>query len=363
MEKIKNYIFDLTARISGEEGNAMRYRFIYALCFITHAFYAILFYCVGVNELMYFNIGSTVMYLTGLIAVGNNHLTLLWITLLSVEITAHTLLCSIFVGIGYQFSLFSLAIIPVVYFMMYLDPAIKHALVLGSFFALLNVVAMIGVLDISACTEPKYVFPIKFAASIARFNLILAVLILIFFSVIFIGKINFDLNILKDRNEILDRLANYDQLTGLRNRNHIHEIFDLYVRSTDPYCVILGDIDDFKHVNDTFGHSAGDEVLKTVSAIISDTVGDKGVVCRWGGEEILILIKGSTDECIAVNEDILRKIRGTEVRSGNYRIKVTMTFGLCDYSSSMNIEKLISLADKRLYIGKTNGKNRIVTQS
>ena len=341
----------------------MRYRLIYAFCFIVHAFYAILFTCVGVTELMSFNIGSSLMYLTGLIAVRNNRLTILWISLLAAEIMAHTLLCAVYVGNDFQFSLFSLAIIPVIYFMMFLDPAVKHSLVFASILAFINVVAMIGSMDISACIKPVHVFPVKFSASISRFNLIVAVLILIFFSVIFIGKISYDLKVLKERNDNLDRLANYDQLTGLRNRNHIREIFELYIKSTDPYCVILGDIDDFKHVNDTFGHSAGDEVLRTVSAIISETVGDKGVVCRWGGEEILILIKGTTDNGISVNEDILTKIRNATIISGKYKIKVTMTFGLCDYGDAMNIEKLISLADKRLYIGKKNGKNQIVTHS
>lgn len=179
----------------------------------------------------------------------------------------------------------------------------------------------------------------------------------------FIGKINFDMSKLKSQNDALDFLANYDQLTGLRNRNHIYEIFESYIKSTEPYCVILGDIDDFKHVNDTFGHSAGDEVLKKVSSIIRTNVGDKGEVCRWGGEEILILLKGTPEECIEINDRILREIRRTTVESGNYKINVTMTFGLCDYGDAMDIEKLISLADKRLYIGKKSGKNTIVSES
>ena len=363
MDRIKSYILNINNKMSGEEGNVVRYRLIYSFCFVVHTFYAILFGCVGVTELMFFNIGSSVMYLSGLIAVRNNKFTLLWISLLACEIMSHTVLCTIFLGFDFQFSLFSLAIMPIMYFMMFLDPAVKRPFVFASVLSIINVIAMIGASDISVCKKPVYEFPYMFSASIARLNLIVAVLILISFSVVFIGKISYDLKVLKERNDNLDRLANYDQLTGLRNRNHIREIFELYIQSTDPYCVILGDIDDFKRVNDTFGHSAGDEVLKTVSSIISETVGDNGVVCRWGGEEILILLKGTTENGIKVNEEILTKIRNTTVTSGRYKIKVTMTFGLCDYGDAMNIEKLISLADKRLYIGKKNGKNQIVTKS
>lgn len=356
-------IKDFLNRMSSDEGNAIRYRIIYSFCFVIHCFYAILFILTDVPVLMYFNIGSSVLYLSGMLFIRNNRSTVVWMMLNTAEIIVHGLLCSLILGFGYMFSLYSLAIIPVTFFMSVLDPSIKHPFIISSALALLNVMIMIASSDISSVKVSEFKFPDLFIASIARLNIILATIILISFSVMFIGKINYDLKVLKDRNDTLDRLANYDQLTGLRNRNHIREIFEQYIKSTDPYCVILGDIDDFKRVNDTFGHSAGDEVLKTVSSIIGEGVGDSGVVCRWGGEEILILVKGTTDKCIELNEKILDKIRSTTVISGKNRIKVTMTFGLCDYGDAMNIEKLISLADKRLYIGKNNGKNQIVTQN
>ena len=357
-------IQDFLYRMSSDEGNAMRYRIIYSFCFVIHTFYSILFTVTEVTELMYFNIASSVMYLAGILLLRNDKFTILWMMLISGEIMAHGLMCSIFLGYEYQFSLLSLSIVPVTYFMSYLDPAITHPIILSSALAVINVSVMIGSMDMSTVFAPIYSgFPDQFVASVGRLNLVLSVIIFISFSVMFIGKINYDLKALKQQNDALDHLANYDQLTGLRNRNHIRDIFEQYIESTEPYCVILGDIDNFKSVNDTYGHSAGDEVLKTVSAIIKDNVGDNGVVCRWGGEEILIIVKGSTNECIALNEKILSKIRGTVVESGKYKIKVTMTFGLCDYGDAMNIEKLISLADKRLYIGKNSGKNKVVTTS
>lgn len=354
----------LINRISSDEGNAARYRIIYAFCMVIHAFYTVVFAIYGITELLYFNIASSLMYFLGIVLVRNNRFTLLWVLLIHIEVISHGFLCSMYIGFEALFSLFPISMIPVAYFITYIDPAIKHPLLVSSGLALVNILMLIGSNDLSRGRDPIYNgLEREFVTHISRLNIIFASIILISFSIMFLGKINYDLKSLKANNDKLDRLANYDQLTGLRNRNHIRDIFGQYIESTDPYCVILGDIDDFKHVNDTFGHSAGDDVLKAISAIIMDNVGDKGIVCRWGGEEILILVKGTTDKCIALNEKILKDIRNKTVESGSRKIRVTMTFGLCDYGDAMNIEKLISLADKRLYIGKKNGKNQIVTAS
>ncbi len=363
-KEVRTLLEKIINMVCSDEGNALRYRIIYAFCFLIHLFYAFQFWGAGIVELFYFNIASTAMYLLGIVLVRNNRFTLLWIFLIYAEIISHGFMCSMYIGYESQMSLFSFAVIPVAYFITYIDPCIRKPLIISSGLAFVNIILLIGSSDLSRGREPIYNnLDHDFITHISRLNIIFAVIILISFSIMFIGKINYDLTKLKIQNEKLDRLAYYDQLTGLRNRNHIRDIFKEYINSTEPYCVILGDIDDFKHVNDTYGHSAGDEVLKTVSSIIQNDVGTSGVVCRWGGEEILILVKGTTDKCIALNEKILKEIRNTTVESGNSRIRVTMTFGLCDYGDAMNIEKLISLADKRLYIGKKNGKNQVVTAS
>ncbi len=362
-KKFTETIQSLWNILSSDTGNIYRYRLIYGFCIVVHSFYAILFGVTGVTELMIFNIISSAMYVTGFLIAKFNRMTLLLVMLVYVEIIAHCFMCSYVIGFEYQFVLFSVAILPVTYFITYLDPAIKKPMILSSVLAVINFVVMVISLDYSSIHEPLYTFPVGFVNAIARLNIMFSVAILISFALMFLGKIKYDMNKLKEQNDALDFLANYDQLTGLRNRNHIRDIFISYIKSTEPYCVILGDIDDFKQINDTYGHSAGDEVLRSVASIIKENVSDKGEVCRWGGEEILILLKGSTRSCIDLNEKILTEIRKTTVKSDSYSINVTMTFGLCDYGDETNIEKLISLADKRMYIGKKNGKNQVVTAS
>ncbi len=359
-----SFIREFISRAGSEEGNVMRYRVIYAACLIIHSFYAILFTCVNVTELAVFNWCSSVMYLSGLIAVRTNRYTKIWLFLMYAEIVSHGILCSVLIGYDYQFTLFSLAIIPVTYFVTFLDPAFRHPIRVSSILALINGTGMIWVLHGSVYAMTKYnAFPPAFICSVATINMTIAIFIMLIFSVMFIAKINHDFKILKDQNDKLDYLAYYDQLTGLRNRNHIHETFEQYLQSKAPYCVILGDIDDFKKVNDTFGHNAGDNVLRKVAEIIRNNVGDRGVVCRWGGEEMLIIIKGTYGSCLDVMGKIHDEIRNTTVESGHHNIKITMTFGMCGHDDAENIEKLISLADKRLYIGKNSGKDRIISES
>ena len=353
----------IISRISGEKGNSIRYKILYAACFIVHTSYAVLFGCIGVIELMVFNIFSSLMYFSGFLFIKEGKSTIVWMILVNAEIIANGVLCSLIVGYNYQFALFSFAVMPITYFMTYLDPAFKRPIVFSSVLAFIHTLSIVTVLYRSARYDAVYpAFPVELVNLIAEINTIFALLVLISFSILFTGKISSDMKKLKAQNDELDYLANYDQLTGLRNRNHIREIFWQYIISKEPYCVILGDIDDFKHVNDTYGHSAGDEVLKTVSSIIKETIGDNGEVCRWGGEEILIIVKGPVERGSAIAKKVLDNIREAVVENGNRPIKVTMTFGISDYTDAMNIEKLISIADDRLYTGKESGKNQIVTE-
>ncbi|MBP5604841.1 MAG: GGDEF domain-containing protein [Ruminiclostridium sp.] len=345
------------------EGNSVRYKISYGSGFIAHLFYAIVFGSVGITFLMIFNIFSTVMYLSGLIFIKNNKYSYIWLLLLNCEVISHGVLCTYYLGFDYQFSLFSFSLIPITFFISYLDPSIKKPIILSSVLAFINAVSLWTMLFLVRYGEPMvYSFSNTFETYITFINMFFAILLILVFSIIFTNKINIDFKKLRAQNDTLDYLANYDQLTGLCNRSLIYRKFGQYIEESDPFCVILGDIDDFKHVNDTFGHFAGDDVLKNISSIIKEGVGDTGEVCRWGGEEILLLIKGSVESGLERISKILDVIRNTEIDSGDSRIKVTMTFGLCGYKDAASIETLISLADKRLYMGKSNGKNRIVTE-
>jgi len=160
--------------------------------------------------------------------------------------------------------------------------------------------------------------------------------------------------------------SKHDLLTDLSNRRDIIEKMEIererHLRMGKPFTIILGDIDNFKNLNDTFGHDAGDYVLQTIGSILRNQA--RGIDCpsRWGGEEfLLILVDTDIESGQRVAERIRKKIENTNFNYKNKRLPVTMTFGLSIYQATdESIDKCIERADKALYDGKNRGKNIVV---
>lgn len=157
-------------------------------------------------------------------------------------------------------------------------------------------------------------------------------------------------------------LIGTDSLTGLYNRRSCNEMLEKaiveYKREGKEFAVVIGDIDGFKWFNDTYGHLAGDQVLKKISKVMQEYIQGKGSVFRWGGEEFLIIYKGENpfDEI----EELLEKIRSCKVEYKEQTMQVTMTWGISRYRQNDTVEGVLKRADERLYYGKTNGKNQVV---
>lgn len=161
-------------------------------------------------------------------------------------------------------------------------------------------------------------------------------------------------------------MVDRDALTGLLNRRYgnlqLEKMQERTIQRGRVFTVALGDIDLFKKVNDTYGHKAGDEVLKNVSACLKKNVEGKGVAIRWGGEEFLLVFETmEAEEALTAIENTMEEIRKMVTISEEKWIKVTMTFGVMQIEERMEIMELIRLADDKLYYGKRNGRNQIVT--
>ncbi len=195
-------------------------------------------------------------------------------------------------------------------------------------------------------------------------NTILSFAIMVVFSYLFVWEIQSKNLALTAQNEQLDELANKDPLTHLFNRRFMNKIMDQRMENLKKtgkrFTMILGDIDDFKKVNDTYGHDAGDAVLSTVASTILGSVRDEDSVCRWGGEEILILISDPLETASLAAERIRSRIESNVVTFGGQDIRVTMTFGVAESIPGYRIEHLIQQADDKLYYGKKHGKNQVV---
>lgn len=163
----------------------------------------------------------------------------------------------------------------------------------------------------------------------------------------------------------VDRRARTDPLTGLWNRHHFGEQLQRTLNEADRYgtqvSLVLVDIDHFKRVNDTWGHEAGDSVLKQVARILQDGVRSVDICVRYGGEEIaMLLAQTDSDHAVEVAERLRLRIAGQPVRHGASEIAVTASFGVATYPETVKVrDQLFPASDKALYIAKHEGRNRV----
>ncbi len=171
------------------------------------------------------------------------------------------------------------------------------------------------------------------------------------------------INHLKEELEKLKEKTIIDELTQILNRRGIMEFLTReYARSKrfkSPLSVLMIDIDDFKKVNDTYGHTVGDKVLKTIAQILKTKLRATDVVGRYGGEEFLVVLP-ETDLQAALT--VAEKLR-TEVAKKTFKykdqvFKVTISLGAAQLKEGESIEELINRADQALYTSKRSGKNR-----
>jgi diguanylate cyclase (GGDEF)-like protein len=164
---------------------------------------------------------------------------------------------------------------------------------------------------------------------------------------------------------IVSNQALVDGLTGLANRRSCEETLASELaraeRFPGPLALIVADLDDFKEVNDRYGHQAGDVVLREFAALLGESVRDIDLACRWGGEEFLLLLPGTDLEGAAhVAERVRRALQERIVLSVDGEpIPVTASFGVAAYPQSRNESELFAAADSALYEAKRTGKNRV----
>lgn len=162
----------------------------------------------------------------------------------------------------------------------------------------------------------------------------------------------------------LQELVEQDILTGLYNRRSGEKLLrrtcENYRKDGVPFCVAIGDIDHFKHVNDTYGHECGDITLATISERMKEHMRGKGFVARWGGEEMLLVYNNmQLDTAVSCISELLDEIRDQRIIYGDATLGITMTFGITEGNDG-KVEHIVRDADEKLYEGKNNGRNRIV---
>ena len=250
------------------------------------------------------------------------------------------------------FQLFALGMLTCISYNGYLHKRILKKELPFYLIIVIHVLLYAGVYLYARFNKPLYDVPQSAYDILVVFNSIASFSIVILY-------VWFFHNVAISSEEKLEKMALIDNLTGLYNRHYLLAFLDhIEVKSPEDRWIAILDIDDFKKVNDTYGHNCGDYILHEVAAIVKQTC-KNCIVCRWGGEEFIILSK--KQECdLAELKKVRQKIADEEFVFEDKKIHVTITTGATQYDGGMTNDGWISDADAKLYKGKKSGKNKVV---
>jgi diguanylate cyclase (GGDEF)-like protein len=184
-------------------------------------------------------------------------------------------------------------------------------------------------------------------------------------------------NIVALENELarLTKLVYYDELTGILNRRGFLEEAEKQFRGISfgktplerrvgiqiPFSIVYIDLDDFKKINDSFGHDAGDLALQNVAVVLREQLRASDVFARWGGEEFVVALVGASAESARIAAEKIRQgIESREMKFEGKNFHVTASFGIKAYQKEKSLTGIIAAADKAMYSAKRLGKNRVV---
>lgn len=322
---------------------------------LVHIIYFIMFLYINKPYLSMMNIASVLVYIYLAYILKDANMIQRVLVLARFEIFIHAFVCTFTLGWGYGFQNIILALISVAFFTNSLGKLFGYAIAFlqgGAYLFLyvyLNDTAQISSYD----AELIYIF-----------NFILVVASLIVFSALLkIFNTMVYLNMLDKRQE-LEIAANKDPLTSIPNRRAFQNIIQSNTINTkNSISVVMGDLDDFKRINDRFGHNAGDEVLRAVADIIKTSLRKQDYAFRFGGEEFLLLIVNTNlQNSNSILDRIREKIYKHAFKFDQEKVNISITFGFvyADIDEKFDIDFAIKAADNLLNQGKRSGKNRIV---
>ncbi len=322
-----------------------------------HAAFIFLFYFLGAHLLAAVNIFSVLLYVLCLHLLNRQKKQLV-IPLCWFEVTGHALLAVYSFGWDSGFHYYMFLFIPLIFASATRKLA---AIMLMTLFITFIYIAM----DLFMHTTDPLITVQPLTLDVLRYSNILVCFV-------FLGYVTFMyIQMVREAESSLALIATTDPLTGLYNRRYLLELVDYEIRqhkrTMKPLAFIILDIDDFKYINDKYGHLAGDEALRVSSKILQSELREKDSIARWGGEEFLILLPETDLDSARDIAERLRKMisairifyTGTSEQSGRYDFGITMTFGVTAYLENEEIDRCIARADKALYHGKQNGKNRV----
>ncbi len=337
-----------------------RYEAVFRVMLLTsllsYGSYLLIFLALGIPYMPVANMGAIAASVLALWLLAREHL--FWaLGIVSVAVLGHAFFATSLLGWDANFHLFGFLVLIFLLVCPYFSLTVKFII-----FAALT--GCYGLLEIILRDPVNQNLP-PVVMFIRSLNTVVFSLILGFLAHTYALAMSRATQELHALNADLTRLATTDGLTGLLNRRSLSEHMQIEIerfnRTGRAFAVVLGDIDNFKAINDQYGHQGGDDVLTAVSRLLRETVRTQDHVARWGGEEFLAFLPETTaDEAAAVTARIQQQLAGQSLPCGNAHVPVRMTFGIAQFVPGQTLDDLLACADRALYRGKLAGKNRIV---
>lgn len=331
-----------------------------SILLLFHISFGILFYLYKAPILFYYNCLSIVTYIL-CFELLRRRKTWAYVLIVFVEIYLFMMLSIVCLGWDYGFQHYCIGFVASTvfsdYFVEHSKVVRKRTILLGSG----NVVIYIALRFWTYYNPPVYVLENNLIANMFYVgNTVAGFAFLIMYIAIYSDTV------MKLEGELYD-MANKDYLTGLNNRRQVIQILKSLIEDAakDKFAIAMLDVDYFKNINDTYGHDAGDEVLKSLAKILKDERLGNGMLQsgRWGGEEFFVVCSGYDGKKEVITElfEALRKRVSENVilYDGN-EIKVTITIGLAFYEPGKSLDEFVKEADAKLYEGKEKGRNQVV---
>ena len=331
---------------------------------IVHVTMMFMYHIMDIWELSLYNVISTAYYsyCYGIVRSGRVARGYL---LMFLEIIFQMVLTTVVIGWDAGFYTYVIAIIPLYYYISMFVMKNEERIFYPMIWSILTVIAILVSYFIGQAFAPIENLSLVQMSVAFVFNLFLSCQLIIWMSHFFVLGYKKSLDTLADQNATLDVEASIDPMTKLYNRRTMETALDNALEDAKKtgaiFSLVMSDIDFFKKINDTYGHDCGDVALVAVAEILKACVRDGDTVCRWGGEEFLILVNGNRSVATTVAERIRSRIENNVVEYEGNKIKFTMTLGVSTYSPGYSLEKLLTQADENLYYGKEHGRNQVVS--
>lgn len=354
-------------QVLGQQVSSERFKYkliIYSIA-VVHIILLLLFLILHIWPMVVINIGSVVVYIKciDIVKRGYEHEIIKVFYMTYWEIIVHSFVATVCVGWRFGFPQYIIGLIPFGYYMCATLLDGKRRYLIATALGLIAALSFIACRSLSLLAGSIFTLELPAFAELAIyvFNSLCNFVFLFMVTVIFVWDMQRITLQLRSQNVALDNMASVDPLTGLYNRRSMQDFFDQALKEEREFGLIMCDIDNFKRVNDTYGHDFGDVVLKEIARIVQQQVRDSGYVCRWGGEEILILSNDRLDHICETAENIRCDVEQHVFRCRGKELHCTLTLGVAGHRVGSVVEDTIKHADSRLYYGKQNGRNRVVT--